>query len=209
MTMASAPRGTGPPVAIDVAVPDSTGRIGAVPQAMISSLSISADRRRFAGRGEIGGTHRKAVDIGAVERRHVDRRHDVLRQRAAERVGKRPLLARHARAETTRPRNAPAHPRATGWSGTGPDRTPSRSSGRASIGHAGTHSFPQHIGIDRRARSKTFGAAGHHEPGIGAGDRVERQIARPPAASRRPRFHSSRTISAMPTVEAILRASGR
>ena len=39
MTMASAPRGTGPPVAIDVAVPDSTGRVGAVPQAITSSFS--------------------------------------------------------------------------------------------------------------------------------------------------------------------------
>ena len=40
MTIASAPRGTGPPVAIEVAVPDSTGRIGAVPQAMTSSFSM-------------------------------------------------------------------------------------------------------------------------------------------------------------------------
>ncbi len=41
MTMASAPRGTGPPVAIDVDVPDSTGRVGAVPQAIISSFSTT------------------------------------------------------------------------------------------------------------------------------------------------------------------------
>ena len=41
MTTASAPRGTGPPVAIEVAVPDSTGRIGAVPQAMTSSFSMT------------------------------------------------------------------------------------------------------------------------------------------------------------------------
>ena len=72
--------------------------------------------------GKIGGAHRKAIDIGAVERRHVDRRHHVLRQRAAERIRKRPLLARHGARETTRPRNAPARPRATEWSGTGPDR---------------------------------------------------------------------------------------
>ena len=32
--------GTGPPVAIDVAVPDNTGRVGAVPQAITSSFSI-------------------------------------------------------------------------------------------------------------------------------------------------------------------------
>ena len=87
MTMASAPRGTGPPVAIGVAVPDSTGRVGAMPQAITSSLRISAHRRALAGGGKIGGTHGKAVDIGAIERRHVDRRGDVFRQRTAERVG--------------------------------------------------------------------------------------------------------------------------
>ena len=41
ITTASAPRGTGPPVAIDVAVPDNTGRVGAMPQAITSSFSIT------------------------------------------------------------------------------------------------------------------------------------------------------------------------
>jgi hypothetical protein len=41
ITTASAPRGTGPPVAIDVAVPDKTGRVGAMPQAITSSFSIT------------------------------------------------------------------------------------------------------------------------------------------------------------------------
>jgi hypothetical protein len=41
ITTASAPRGTGPPVAIGVAVPDNTGRVGAVPQAITSSFSIT------------------------------------------------------------------------------------------------------------------------------------------------------------------------
>ena len=41
MTTASAPRGSGPPVAIEVAVPDLTGRIGAVPQAITSSFSLT------------------------------------------------------------------------------------------------------------------------------------------------------------------------
>ena len=54
-----------------------------------------ADRRSLAGGSEIGRTHRKAIDIGAIERRHVDRRHDVLGKRAAERVGERALLRRH------------------------------------------------------------------------------------------------------------------
>ena len=95
MTTASAPRGSGPPVAIEVAVPDSTGRVGAVPQAMTSSFSTKRTGRRFAGRGEIGGAHRKAVDIGAIERRHVDRRHDIARQRAAERIGQAAALGWH------------------------------------------------------------------------------------------------------------------
>ena len=94
MTTASAPRGSGPPVAIEVAVPDSTGRSrrGAAGDHFV--VQHDAHGRGFAGCGEIGGAHRKAVDIGAVERRHVDRRHDILRQHAAERVGKPPLLAR-------------------------------------------------------------------------------------------------------------------
>jgi hypothetical protein len=36
--------------------------------------------------GEIGRAHRKAVDIGAVEGRHVDRRDDIFAERRAERV---------------------------------------------------------------------------------------------------------------------------
>jgi hypothetical protein len=54
-----------------------------------------ADRRSLPGRRKIGRTHRKAIDIGAVERRHVDRRHHVLRERTAERVRERALLRRH------------------------------------------------------------------------------------------------------------------
>ena len=39
MTMASAPRGSGPPVAMLVAVPESTGRVGATPHAITSSFN--------------------------------------------------------------------------------------------------------------------------------------------------------------------------
>ena len=35
--------------------------------------------------GGVGGAQRKAIDIGAVERRHVDRRGQIVRQHAAER----------------------------------------------------------------------------------------------------------------------------
>src|ERR1700755_1206818 len=59
ITTASAPRGTTPPVAMVVAVPGNT------------SISAGADC--------------EAVDIGAVERRRVDRRGEIVRQHAAER----------------------------------------------------------------------------------------------------------------------------
>src|SRR5258707_15515462 len=79
MTIASAPRGTGPPVAIEVAVPDSTGRIGAVPQAMTSVIQHDAHRCRLSGGGENGGAPRKAGDLGAVERRPIKPGHDTRR----------------------------------------------------------------------------------------------------------------------------------
>ena len=81
-----------------------------------------ADRRGFTGGSEIGGTHRKAIDIGTIERRHVDRRHDVFRQRAAERIGELAPLAWDRARKQRGLEIAPARPRATGWSGTGPDR---------------------------------------------------------------------------------------
>jgi hypothetical protein len=51
-------------------------------------------RRGFAGGREIRRAHSKAVDIGAIERRHIDRHEHVMRQRAAERIGKLARLAR-------------------------------------------------------------------------------------------------------------------
>src|SRR5262245_10436555 len=47
--------------------------------------------------GTVGGTQGKAVDIGAVERRHVDRCGHVVRQHAPERRGKGHALARKRR----------------------------------------------------------------------------------------------------------------
>ncbi len=44
--------------------------------------------RAFAGRGQVGRAHGKAVNIRAVERRHVDRRRDVLGERCAQRIRK-------------------------------------------------------------------------------------------------------------------------
>ena len=178
MTMASAPRGTGPPVAIDVAVPDSTGlvRRGAAGDHFI--VEDQANGRAFARGSEIGGAHRKTVDIGAVERRHVDRRKDIFRQRAAKRIRQRPLLTGH------RPRKQRGF------------KTRQRLLARQNrqelvlidafaaglrrclrVGHGKLISLPQHIGIDRRARRKSFGAAGNHKKGFGARNGFQRQFA--------------------------------
>ncbi len=54
-------------------------------------------RRRIARTRGVGGAQRKAVHIGAIERRHVDRRRDVVREHAAERCGERDALRRQRR----------------------------------------------------------------------------------------------------------------
>ena len=48
-----------------------------------------AARRGIGCADRVGGAQRKAVHIGAVERRHVDRRRHVVREHAAERIGER------------------------------------------------------------------------------------------------------------------------
>jgi hypothetical protein len=45
----------------------------------------------------IGRAQREAVDVGAIKRRHIDRRRDVVRQHAAERIGQRNGLGRQRR----------------------------------------------------------------------------------------------------------------
>ena len=207
MTMASAPRGTGPPVAIGVAVPDSTGRVGAVPQAITSPLSRrrtgvaspaaarSAERtakpstlERSNGGTSIGAT----ISAPARSRAH--------RQAAASRSGRR--------AETTRPRTAPARLRATEWSGTGPDRR-CRGFSAESCGHFGTHVSP----ATYRHRPACPQQIPHCRRGPPARRRRGRwsaaTVRRPQAAaslfgpSRAARFQRCRRC------DAILRASGR
>ena len=78
ITTASAPRGTTPPVAMVVAVPGLTSTFGAWPQAITSALSASCFGAPSRGAGGVGGAQREAVDVGAVERRHVDRRGQVV-----------------------------------------------------------------------------------------------------------------------------------
>src|SRR5262252_7408053 len=96
MTTASAPRGTTPPVAMVVAEPAPTSRAGSCPQTITSPLSRK--RRGAPSRaGGVGGTQRKSIDIGAVERRHIDRRDDVGGEDAAKRRRQRDCLARQRR----------------------------------------------------------------------------------------------------------------
>ena len=52
-----------------------------------------AARRRIGGARGVGGADREAVDVGTIERRYVDRRHNIFSQRGAERFGQHPRLA--------------------------------------------------------------------------------------------------------------------
>jgi hypothetical protein len=54
-------------------------------------------RRAVRRAGGIGRAQREAVDVGAIKRRHVDRRGKVARQHAAERCGERHALAGQGR----------------------------------------------------------------------------------------------------------------
>ena len=79
-----------------VAVPGATSSAGASPQAITSALS-----RKIFGPPSLAPTvsaarKREAVDIGAVERRRIDRGDHVVRQHARERGGKRHGLGRRA-----------------------------------------------------------------------------------------------------------------
>ena len=111
ITTASAPRGMTPPVAIAVAVPGRTSTAGCTPQAMTSALSAKPFRRAVAGAGGVGGAHRKTVDIGAVERRRIDRRDDVGREHARQCRRERQRFAGQAASGRYTPRSGGAPPR--------------------------------------------------------------------------------------------------
>ena len=90
-----------PPVAIAVAVPGSTSTIGATPQAITSALSGKTLWRAVAGARGVGGAHGKAIDIGAVERRRIDRRNHVGREHARQRRAEAEAFAAKRRAVDT------------------------------------------------------------------------------------------------------------
>ena len=208
MTTASAPRGTGPPVAIDVAVPDSTGRVGAVPQAITSSFSIT--RTGEASPAEARSAERTAkpstlersnggTSIGATTS-------SASAQPSASASGRFSLgTARGNNAASKRASASSRDRMVRNWSCS----ILSRSFGEGVLVIRELISVPQHIGIDRAARRKSFASRLVPRARLRRG-RWRRATIRPPrAASRHPRFRSSSTISAMPTLEAILRASGR
>ena len=77
ITIASAPGGTGAPVKMRAAVPGCSGcGAGAGRDAL-------ADRQQHALVGDLGAAHGVAVHRAVVLRRHLQRRHQVLRQHAA------------------------------------------------------------------------------------------------------------------------------
>ena len=80
-----------------VAVPGATSSVGAIAADDHLGIEREPSRRAVAGAGGVGGAQRKAVDIGAVERRHVDRRRDVVRQHARERSRERDGFGRQRR----------------------------------------------------------------------------------------------------------------
>ena len=142
ITTASAPRGTTPPVAMVVAVPGFTSILGAWPQAITSALSASCFGAPSAAPAGVGGAQREAVDVGAVERRHVDRRGEIVRQHAAERGCERYAFGGQGARDRDAPRSASSPPRRRRLRGTAPAARPAgrrraarsrRASGLASL----------------------------------------------------------------------------
>ena len=137
-------------------------------------------RRAVGGAGDVGGAQRKAVDIGAVERRHVDRRGEIVRQHAAERGRERHALGGQGREIEMR---LEALARLLG----GDDfeklllarglrgRRPAARSRRASALRLVAHG---HGLTTTRAPARMALAVGRNEdPAFGVGQRLHRQIA--------------------------------
>ena len=93
MTTASAPRGSTPPVAMAVAVPGATSILRRMAAGDHFGVERQPLRRDVACAGAVGRAQREAVDVGAVERRRIDRGHDVFGEHAVERLGKRHVFA--------------------------------------------------------------------------------------------------------------------
>ena len=62
------------------------------------AVETQPPRRGVARARGVGGAQREAIHIGAIERRHVNRRADVAGEHAAKRIGERDALAGERRA---------------------------------------------------------------------------------------------------------------
>ncbi|MEY9923188.1 hypothetical protein ABIF99_009503 [Bradyrhizobium japonicum] len=148
------------------------------------AVQRKANGRAFAGRGEIGRAHGKAVNVGTVERRNVDRRRDVFGERRAERIGN---LARLARDRAREQRSFKARQRVLARE----DLEELLLFERAAVlrlrdhRHAKPISLPHQIGIDRRPCRKSLVAGGNEQPCIGPGNGLKRPF---PHRKREPRM---------------------
>ena len=93
MTMASAPRGTIPPVAISVAVPGTIAEKRLPPRGEDFGVQGQPAGHALAGAKCVVGADREAVDTGAVEAGDIDIGDDPARQNAAKRLRKRDKFA--------------------------------------------------------------------------------------------------------------------
>ena len=124
ITTASAPRGITPPVAIAVAVPGVTVELRRMAAGEHLGIEREAARRRVARAGGVGGAQREAVDIGAVERRHVDRRRDVVRSARGRARRRAQRSRRRAATDRDASRTAPWLPPPRRLRGTAPAARP-------------------------------------------------------------------------------------
>ncbi len=215
ITTASAPRGMTPPVAIAVAVPGVTSIAGCTPQAITSALSARRRGARVAGAGGVGGAHRKAVDIGAIERRRIDRRDHVggkharraprRAARSRRRSGERSMHGLEAPArlcgrdhfeELLLPRGAPHRVE---------DRVPSpdRPAGAPVSRYLMAMVSPQPA-----SRPEILRCRRNDDPAVAARQRLERQIAGRRAVPPCRRRSAPGSVRSSPIVEVTLRLSG-
>ncbi len=155
-------------------------------------IETQAYRHRVAGARGVGGPQRKAVHIGAVERRHVDRRRHVMGEHAGERRREHDRLGRQRReldmARETRGgllgRDYLEELLLPGGTADGgeqmracPHPNLSPLAGEAEEGGlSGDRSWPGSY-HDRGSGRMTFTIGRHQDPAISLGDRLQRQVA--------------------------------
>ena len=168
--------------------------------------------RRGVGRARgVGGAQREAVDIGAVERRHVDRRGEIGGQHAAERRRERARVRRAGARGRDGFRSASAPPRRRPLRGTAPAaprRGPRRAARpAATAARCSWHAHGHGLTDDARARRMAFAVGGNQDPAFGAWPAPAAADSRCATGSTRPSRRRTGTTSASPSGEAILRPS--